>query len=107
MPIESYLVHRTYIVDVGKYFGEVGDAWDVVEACQRALGLEAPPAPVLKTPKSAFDPPPPELFDECGPAGRDGNGDCMNPPPKPGAFRTVPLRTWAGFVIPFALPVGP
>lgn len=86
LPVESYLVHRSVIVDVGAYFGEVGDAWDVVEACQRALGLLGPP-PSIETPRDSFAPPAPTV--DCpGDNGRDANGDCMDAPAgwaRPGA----------------------
>lgn len=51
LPIETWLVERTYWVDLGVYAGAIGDRLDDEDACLRALGLTPwqPPPPVTTT----------------------------------------------------------
>lgn len=89
LPVESYVIHRSLIVDIGAYYGEQADAWDAIEACERALGLpNAPPAPpAIETPTHAFAPPPP------GECERAGDGSCMDNPPLASALPgSLPAR---------------
>lgn len=64
--------------------------------------VEPKPLKPEDTPLRSFRP---ETFDECGPAGRAGDGSCMNNPPPSAPGPTVySARTWYGGWLPVVIP---